>query len=210
MKNALLALAAATLLIMGFKWQVVFAWANQNDGLAAWAQAVGTVAALVGAVWIGGAPIREERKRTEARGRVIAFRLSPDMISLVSEVSQARPALAVLRQEPQSASVATIVAPVASLRFSHGIQPDVFGESWTLPPHIALAVAQLDNCLSNHAGLLTNAESVFLMPDRDFQADFLNRAEISINAIERLALEIRDYSSNIAEEVALKQRAADA
>jgi hypothetical protein len=44
-------IAAALLLVMG--WMPLVRWADANPNMAAWVQAVGSVGAILGAVWIG-------------------------------------------------------------------------------------------------------------------------------------------------------------
>lgn len=178
---------------------------GKSEYAAEWVAAIGTIAAVFAAIWVGQRSVDEERSRIAARGRVIAFRLAPHIVTIRGDIGRAREALEASRGT-QSAVFNRVQEIVITMGQIASIPPDLFGETWTLPPQIALAVAQLESQLSVHYRLIENFGSLLIALPPEQKAPHLKSIETSLYMLDRLALTIKNHCAAISDEVAAMGR----
>jgi|GEM_PF-3661541 len=172
---------------------------------AEWVAAVGTIGAIWAAIWLGQRSFAEERNHLHARSRVTTFRLTPHIITILGDIKRARAAIPEAGT-PYSTVFNNMPQTVQAMAIGSTIPQEIFGETWTLPPHIALAVAQLEWALSSHVRLIENVGGAIVALPPDERSKYLERVEVSLSALERLALEIRSYCTVISDEVVTTRR----
>lgn len=175
--------------------------------LAEWAGAVATTAAVVVALAVAGSAQRSEAEQREARARVAAFRLSPSLVMILGQASRARAALQRL-SEGVGPAVRNLEMVIEQLQIPTSIPPEVFADTWLLPPPIALAVAQLDSRLLAHAQMFrvfATTDAIAMALQRVNLAPAL---EESLGSIERLATTVMKYTAEVSDEVVRRDRAA--
>jgi hypothetical protein len=96
---------------------------------------------------------------------------------------------------------------IEQLQIPTSIPPEVFADTWLLPPPIALAVAQLDSRLLAHAQMFHvfgTTDAIVLALQRVNLAPAL---EESLGSIERLATTVMKYTAEVSDEVVRRDRA---
>jgi len=175
---------------------------------AEWVAAVGTVAAILAAIWLGQRSLAEERNRIAARARVTAFRLAPHIVTIRGDVARAQQAVK-QAMNPSSAVFQNLMQIAQAMVIHSAIPQDVFAETWTLPPHVALAVAQLESQIANHARLVDNIGGVVIgLTQNDQAKEILHAVEASLSAMERLALEIQSHCAAVSDAVVRTRRSS--
>lgn len=164
-----------------------------------------TLGAIIAAVWAGWATIHAENKRNEARGRVMAFRLAPTIVNILGDARRARAVLVEIFERPP-VTFPNFENMLRQLSIAAKIPPDLFGETWTLPPAIALAVAQLENALTNHDRLAEEFGLGVLMMDEAMKMRTLEAFDASLYAVTRLAEEIKSYCGAVSDRVVRARR----
>ena len=173
---------------------------------AEWFGALGTALAIGAAIWVGNQSVQAEERRIEARGRVVAFRLAPHMVNMIGDVRRVREALKHIETRGFPAKEFIFLAEHHAFDIPTAVPPDVFSESWTLPPEIALSTAQLDMVLITHHRFTKGLDSVVKLGSLEKHIDLAKRLNVSLTAIERLATEIRDHGAAVSDAIVRKSR----
>jgi hypothetical protein len=86
---------------------------------------------------------------------------------------------------------------ITQLSIGAAIPQDIFDETWTLPPHIAFAVANLANLLDSHEVAVNDLAFEVLTLDADGKSKQLQRLLTSLDMISQFALEIESYCGTV-------------
>lgn len=171
-----------------------------------WASAFFGGLAVASAIVVGFLAWIAEHQRTAARGRVIAFRLAPYLIYILGDVRRARQAFEMLEKANRTDWGEALEAGIGAIHTA--IPQDIFSDSWTLPPHIALCVAQLDHVLRGHSRLLKDTPAFIATAfGTDAKRAALSSLATSLTAIERLATEANIHCAQVSDHVAKSSRA---
>lgn len=131
-----------------------------------------TLLAIIATVWSTRKALALERKKSEARARVVAFRLHP-IVSTIHEDAQ-RALLCVDWLDKPLVSVVQIEAVLNNLALPTAIPEDIFSETWTMPPEASLMVFNLESDMANYSTAIHQASMTFFgeMPKEDKDAIF--------------------------------------
>jgi len=172
-------------------------WIECHPALGSYFTLAAIFVAIV-AVWL---PLRSEQKRNKAHGRVTAFRLAPHIVIILGQATRAREFLHTRAAQQTPATMISLENYLKALSVEAHLPENVFAETWTLPPHIALAVAQLESRLSAHAEALPLLASRIMTNDQASRVQGLKALDASLDSIIRLGTEIAIHSGAVADRV---------
>lgn len=172
-----------------------------NEITAAWVQAVGSILGIVAAVIIGAATIVAEGRRNRARGQVIALRLSPLLITMHHDIERAKLCIETLANASQPEG--QTIGALQGIGLPNGIADEILAETWTLPPRVALLIAELENKLREYqvaSQQLQAAGSISYIDkaDRDY---ILVGLRNMLDMADVLALAVSKYCVNVGAKV---------
>lgn len=155
-----------------------------------------TLGAIAAAIWATFKTIGAERKRVIAQGRVIAFRLSPVVISIHADIERALQCVTDLEQSSNDMSKVSVL--IQNLYLPTQIPDDIFRDSWTMQPEIALFVAKLESALANYATVMGQPlGSIGVIPQQE-RSKILNGIRAMLREIDALCLIISNHCTKVA------------
>jgi hypothetical protein len=174
--------------------QPLLRWVECHPALGAYL----TLGAIIAAIWATLVTLSVERRRTEARGRVIAFRLSPFLVATHTDIERALKCADDL--EPGTNDFSRFAVLIEGLRVPTTIPEDLFRDTWAMPPAVALIIARLESALANYATVTAQPglSSLGVIPQCD-RSELLTGIRNMLVEIDTQCLVVSRHCARVAE-----------
>ena len=205
----LAAVAATCMLVIGF-WDSVVVWINANDKLAAWVQAVGSILAIGLALILWRGDRAREKRATDARARVVVFRLMPALGDIEATATAALKALVHIQKSVGSVSTETILLGARkALMFPPVLDSSVYAEFEYLDPEVAFRISHLFYTVDRHNRQLESLLALVEMsPDKTLN-DFLTKQKFTFETVQKDLADLKPRFGKSATSVASFLKPAD-
>jgi len=193
-----------------------------SSNMAAWAQAIGSVGAIIAAIYVGWQALDYERRRDDVLARAFCLRAMAPLVGILGEAQRAKAfgeqtryglnlstdPVKRLTEGAKEAEDQLLGYIEKRLRILTQLPERPLEQMVAVPAHIVASIEQLDQALKNHQIFLVENLSAILLLNDEGETRYLLAAKSGLDAIIRLAGEVRDYAGGVTDQVVLHARRA--
>lgn len=141
---AIIAPILALLIFDGYWDGAIIGWADAHEGLAAWVQAFGAIAAISWGIWLWRRDRADHARDRTSRAAVLAYRLYPFFIDIEKAFEIQMKAVEIFKEKMSGDQAANVIlAARKSLLFPVYPDPAIFSEFQYMPPNLARRISHV-------------------------------------------------------------------
>ena len=173
-----------------------------DERLAAWVQAVGAILAIALALVLWRGDRAREKRRTDARARVVVFRLLPALGDIEAATTAALKAIGHIEKSVGSVSTDTILLGVRRALAFPPVDTSVYTEFEYLDPEIAFRISHLFYTVDRHNRQLESLLALVEISPNQTMNDFLVKQKLTFEAVQKDLADLKPRFGKVATSVA--------